>query len=174
MPFGTGKSSAASRLCAPSSTALASHLADARFACAPRLHNELLNRIKPSSNAVAAQNALLRRMVLNEGDDRLGIEGFPAEGGLFDSLLLATGLYRQTATGWRFAEPGPEDNDPYRLAPAWREATNLLKTNADRTVSVAELYDIWRQAPFRHQGRPIAGLGRGVHSLQASRSCLLS
>ena len=133
---------------------LASDLADARFACAPRLHNELLNRIKPSSNAVAAQNALLRRMVLNEGDDRLGIEGFPAEGGLFDSLLLATGLYRQTATGWRFAEPGPgpgpgpEDNNPYRLAPAWREATNLLKTNADRTVSVAEIYDIWRQAPF--------------------------
>ena len=37
---------------------LASDLADARFAHAPRLHNELLNRLKPSSNAVAAQNAL--------------------------------------------------------------------------------------------------------------------
>ena len=73
---------------------LASDLADARFPQAPRLRNELLNRMKPSSSAVAAQNALLRRMVRNEGEPRLGIEGFPAEGGLFDSLLAATGLYR--------------------------------------------------------------------------------
>ena len=127
---------------------LASHLADARFARAPRLHNELLNRIKPSSNAVAGQNALLRRMVLHEGQERLGIEGFPAEGGLFDSLLEATGLYRQTTIGWGFVAPGSEDEDFCRLAPAWQEATNYLKTNADRTVSVVELYDIWRQAPF--------------------------
>ena len=34
---------------------LASQLADARFKSAPRLHNELLGRVKPSSNAVAAQ-----------------------------------------------------------------------------------------------------------------------
>ena len=39
---------------------LASKLADARFDESPRLKNELLNRVRPSSNAVAAQNALLR------------------------------------------------------------------------------------------------------------------
>ena len=59
---------------------IASELADRRFEQSPRLHNELLNRQKPSSNAIAAQNTLLRRMVLNEGEPRLGIEGFPAEG----------------------------------------------------------------------------------------------
>ena len=59
---------------------LASDLADLRFHASPRLHNELLNRVKPSSNAVAAQNVLLRRMVQNEGEERLGIEGFPARG----------------------------------------------------------------------------------------------
>ena len=62
---------------------LASDLADAKFHDAPRLNNELLGRVKPSSSAVAAQNALLRRMVTNEGEARLGIEEFPAEGGLF-------------------------------------------------------------------------------------------
>lgn len=127
---------------------LASDLADARFARAPRLHNELLNRIKPSTNAVAAQNALLRRMVLNEGELRLGIEGFPAEGGLFDSLLDATGLYQHTPTGWRFVVPAPDDEVSCRLAPAWQVATEFLEINADRTVSVAELYEIWRRAPF--------------------------
>ena len=74
---------------------IASELADRRFDQSPSLHNELLNRQKPSSNAIAAQNTLLRRMVLNEGESRLGIEGFPAEGGLFASVLEATGLYVQ-------------------------------------------------------------------------------
>ena len=74
---------------------LASGLADARFDSAPRLHSELLGRMKPSGNAVAAQNALLRRMALNEGEPRLGIKGFPSEGGLFASLLKAPGFIQQ-------------------------------------------------------------------------------
>ena len=74
---------------------LASDLADRRFQGSPRLHNELLNRQKPSASAVSAQNNLLRRMVLHEGEERLGIEGFPAEGGLFVSMLESTGLYAQ-------------------------------------------------------------------------------
>ena len=126
---------------------LASDLADERFRCAPRLSNELLNRVKPSSNAVAAQKALLRRMALNEGEPRLGIGGFPPEGGLFESLLKATGLYCETAHGWRFAEPAP-DHDTCLLAPAWKAATDFLRANDNRTVSLDEIYDIWRQAPF--------------------------
>ena len=127
---------------------LASDLADARYAQAPRLHNELLNRIKPSSNAVAAQNVLLRHMALNEGQARLGIAGFPAEGGLFASLLEATGLYAETAEGWRFVSPGSTGSDPCNLAPAWQAAAGLLAANAHRTVAVAELYDLWREPPF--------------------------
>ncbi len=126
---------------------LASDLADERFRCAPRLSNELLNRVKPSTNAVAAQKALLRRMVLNEGEARLGIDRFPPEGGLFESVLKATGLYRETAHGWRFLEPAPDD-DPCLLAPAWKAATDFLGANDNRTVSLDEIYGIWREAPF--------------------------
>ena len=127
---------------------LASQLADARFYSAPRLHNELLNRVKPSSNAVAAQNLLLRRMVLHQGEERLGIQGFPAEGGLFASLLEKSLLYRNTSRGWRFVAPVPGDDDPCNLAPAWNAATDLLESNRDRTVPVAEIYDIWRAPQF--------------------------
>ena len=126
---------------------LASNLADARFDKSPHLHNELLNRIRPSSNAVAAQNALLRRMALHEGRERLGMKGFPAEGGLFASILEATGLHRHTLGGWRFVAPKPE-NDPCNLLPAWEAATSLLESNSHRAVSVAEIYDLWRKAPF--------------------------
>ena len=127
---------------------LASNLAGRRFHASPRLNNELLNRVKPSSNAVAARNFLLRKMVMNEGQARLGIDGFPAEGGLFASLLEATGLYHQTSDGWKFVAPTLEGNDPCNLSPAWREATAFLESNKQRTVSVAEIYDIWRGPPL--------------------------
>ena len=126
---------------------LASGLADVKFDKSPRLHNELLNRIRPSSNAIAAQNVLLRHMALHEGRERLGITGFPAEGGLFASLLEAPGLYRSTLGGWKFVSPNP-GQDPCNLLPAWEAATRFLKSNSDRGVPVAEVYDIWREAPF--------------------------
>ena len=126
----------------------ASDLADARFAMAPRIHNELLGRMKPSSNAVAARNALLRRMALHEGEARLGIQGFPAEGGLFASLLDATWLYSETNSVWRFVAPVAGDNDPHNLAPTWNVAKEYLESNVDRSVPVSEIYEIWRRPPF--------------------------
>ncbi len=125
---------------------LASELADRRFEKCPKLHNELLNRQKPSGSAIAAQNILLRRMVLNEGEPRLGIQSFPAEGGLLASLLEATGLYAKNRKGWRF-EP-PQADDKYRLAPMWEVAAEHLRTHGARTIAVSEIYDLWRNPPF--------------------------
>ena len=127
---------------------LASDLADIRFDCAPRIHNELLGRMKLSSNAVAARNALIRLMVLNEGKSRLGIDGYPAEAGLFDSLMLSTGLYRQNNDGWKFVSPVQNSDDSRQLWQTWKAATDLLMSNTHRAVSVAEIYDVWRRPPF--------------------------
>ena len=107
----------------------ASDLAALRFEESPRIHNELLNRVRPSSNAVAAQNALLRRMALNEGEERLGISGFPAEGGLYASLLENTRLYSHTELGWRFVAPVAGLGDPSNLEPAWSAAVQHLRVH---------------------------------------------
>ena len=136
------------RLRQPDLNSLASKLADHRFHASPRLHNELLNRQKPSSNAVAAQNILLRNMVLNEGMLRLGIEGFPAEGGLFESILESTGLYAQKGKRWRFVSPIESESDPCRLIPMWKAACAYIKKHRNRTIAVAELFNEWRKPPF--------------------------
>lgn len=125
---------------------LASELADRRFDKGPKLHNELLNRQKPSSSAIAAQNALLRRMVLDEGSPRLGIQGFPAEGGLFASILEATGLYAERPEGWRLVPP--DEDDPHGLAPLWEAATDFVKTNSDKSIAISDLYALWRKQPY--------------------------
>ena len=126
---------------------LASELANRRFPSSPRLHNELLGRQKPSSSAIAAQNNLLRLMVLNESEARLGIKLYPAEGGLFEALLGATGLHAREGKGWRFVAP-TSGADPCRLAPLWIAALDYVKTRASRTIAVSELFDLWRSPPF--------------------------
>lgn len=127
---------------------LASDLADGLFNDAPILHNELLGRTRLSSNAVAARNALIHRMVLNEGEARLGIDGYPPEGGLFDSLLESTKLYYDMDEKWQFVSPTLYGGDPKNLGPTWQAATDLLMANTNRAVPITEVYEVWRRAPF--------------------------
>jgi len=127
---------------------MASELAERRFSECPRLHNELLNRHKPSTSAITAQNRLLRRMVQNEGEPRLGIEGFSAEGGLFASILESSRLYAQEDESWRFVSPIEARDDPCFLTPMWEAALAHVKAHAKRTVAVSELLDLWRKPPF--------------------------
>ncbi|MCY4227322.1 MAG: ATP-binding protein [Gammaproteobacteria bacterium] len=126
---------------------IASQLAAKRYHQSPRLNNELLNRIRPSSNAVAAQNALLRAMVTKESEPSLGIIGFPAEGGLYASLLEKTGLHIEGKSGWQFSTPGAR-NDPCYLFPLWEKTDSFLRQHEDRTVSITEVYALWSTAPF--------------------------
>lgn len=125
---------------------VASNLADSKFPKSPRIHNELLNRIKPSSNAVAAQNALLKRMVISEGQYRLGIEGYPAEGGLFASILEATGLYHND--DGTFKAPSFDREDRCNLIHIWDTASAYIRSQSQRTVSVDEIYSEWRKPPY--------------------------
>ena len=127
---------------------LASDLADSRFSESPILHNELLVRTRLSSNAVAARNTLIRRMVRYQGEKRLGIDGYPPEGGLFDSLLESTGLYRDMNGKWQFVLPNQHGDDPNNLKPMWQAAKDLMMSNAHRAVPISEIYDVWREAPI--------------------------
>lgn len=127
---------------------IASELADQRFSDCPRLHNELINRQKPSTSAVAAQNNLLRHMVMNEGRERLGIEGFSAHAGLFTSILEAGRLYAGAGRRWRFTAPAKQNGgDPLRLAPAWQRALDFLREEK-RPVALSELFAEWRKPPL--------------------------
>jgi hypothetical protein len=127
---------------------LASRLSDDLFPDAPRLINELVNRHKPSSSAVAAQNILLKHMVSNETLPQLGIEGFAAEKGLYVSLLESTKLHRQNGDHWIFAKPSEDGVDPGNLTALWQETETFLEENRDRSIAMSEIYEIWRQPPF--------------------------
>ncbi|MDJ0275408.1 hypothetical protein QLH51_01120 [Sphingomonas sp. 2R-10] len=136
----TGPAGGAARL-----AAIASEIARKLYPESPRISNELLNRTKPSSNAVAASRALMHAMVGRPTEPRLGIRDFPAEGGLYASILDKAGLHRADGDGFRFAAPAGED--PCNLRFAWQRADDMLKA-AGPGASLGKLHDLWRDRPI--------------------------
>lgn len=150
---------------------LASMLADWRFPFTPKLHNELINRTKPSSSAVAAIRGLLHAMVENRGRERLGFEGFPPEAGLFVSLIASTGLYVFNENTGMFSFSEPVFNDAFCLYPMW-EAANALFSESDISVSIDDIYDLWRKPPFGVRDGLLPVLGLAFILTRISRTSL--
>jgi hypothetical protein len=125
---------------------LASELADKRFNKAPHIHNELLNRAKPSGSANGALKSLLHTMTKHEGKKGLGYTKYPADKGLFVSLIEHNSLYQEIDGKWQFV--APQKNDNANLYPLWESARDLLQSNASRSVKLDEIYDLWREAPY--------------------------
>jgi hypothetical protein len=48
---------------------------------------------------------------------------------------------------WRFMAPD-EVEDPYLLAPLWRAADQYLKEHESKSVSLSELYQLWKSEPY--------------------------
>jgi hypothetical protein len=128
-------------------SALASTIADDLFKKAPTLHNELVNRDSLSSSSVKARRDLLYRMLENEAQEALGIEGYPAERGLYESLLAGTGLHSfdEAENRWRFASP--TGGGSRNLANLWK-ATEKLFSGHERRVDVTDVYACWTAAPY--------------------------
>lgn len=123
-------------------TGIATMLADAGFPQTPILKSELLQRDRPSSSAMAALRELCHAMVANTCEPNLGIDGFPAEMGLYLTLLKEVGLHRADAeSNFDFQAP-PLSLPGATLQPVW----TILENHAD--VSLGDVYAIWAQPPF--------------------------
>ncbi|MGI4796556.1 MAG: hypothetical protein ACRYG8_21345 [Janthinobacterium lividum] len=132
---------------------VASVLADAGYSKAPILKSELLQRDKPSSNSMAALRDLAHAMVNRFAEANLGIAGYPAELGLYLTVLKPFGLHREVGTGqFDFAQPD-ESVQGTSLRPAWEV---IDQAGDDRLDAV---YARWAAPPY--------GLKAGVMPLLA-------
>lgn len=131
-------------------SAIASAEADHLFAAAPLIRNELINRDKPSSNAMAAVRVLLHAMISAGSDGRLGLVGYPPEFALYASVLREPGLHRQDANGtWSFGDP--DDGEVGKsYAMAWVAAADLPDG-----ATIADLYAAWQRAPIGLRAGPM-------------------
>ncbi len=122
-------------------------LAGKVFSKAPIIHNELINRRKPSSSAMTGLRKLLIAMFDKSGEQRLGIQAHPAEWGIFESILIANNLYVEKSDGsWKFRAPVKKENP--ELFTLWEDTKKLLKQSKGKVTSVQDIYSFWQAAPY--------------------------
>ncbi|NTG16355.1 ATP-binding protein [Agrobacterium rhizogenes] len=127
---------------------VASNLCSVAYVDAPIVQSELLYRDKPSSSAMAGLRALMHAMVTRSDVEDLGISGYPAERGLYLTVLRPAGLHAMDEHGrWRFANPD-QGRIGRSLVPAWKILASARKT------TLSEIYARWADRPF--------GMKRGV------------
>jgi len=108
----------------------------------PIIKSELINRDKPSGNANAALNLLLKDMVLFKKVENLGIEGFTPERGLYNILLKDTGIHKKNTKG-EYIYCEPKNNN---LKSLWDFNDEYLFDG--KTIGIIELYEQWTKVPF--------------------------
>lgn len=125
---------------------IASFVAEKIYLSTPRISSELINRDQISSNAKSALRDLLHRMLHHEYSENLGYESYPADAGLYYTVLESSGLHRKIGEVWRFAKPiGKEWSSSFDLM--W-QATDEFFSNSKQPMRLDELYSLWSNPPF--------------------------
>lgn len=126
---------------------MASSLADREFPSTPVVFNELVNRDSLSTNAVKARKLLLYAMETSSNVENLGFEGFPAERGLYESILKGK-IHVLSGNKWVFQMPKEsESEDPMRLNQLWQVLKDELGSGQE-IVPVEAVYDRWALTPY--------------------------
>lgn len=129
-------------------SSIASDIAEAIYHRAPTVFSELLNREDPSSNSNKARKDLMYQMIRSSDRENLGYTGYPADAGLYFTILQATGVHRKSEKrGWGFSEPYASNP---RLEGMWQmwSATRERFSQPGRETTAADLYAYWAEAPY--------------------------
>ncbi|MFZ2404952.1 MAG: hypothetical protein WAW41_07425 [Methylobacter sp.] len=137
---------------------VATVLADAAYSMTPILKSELVQRDRPSSNAMAAVRELAYAMIRSSEQEGLGFSGFPAERGLYLTVLSPFGLHGEISKGC-YGFKGPDESEAGRsLSAAW------MMLEHEQDFSLDMVFAAWALPPF--------GIKAGVMPILALASIL--
>ncbi|RKU07521.1 hypothetical protein C6502_17240 [Candidatus Poribacteria bacterium] len=119
----------------------------------PILRNELINRQQISSQAASARRQLIEAMLDSQGQERLGIKGYPPEMSIYLSLLFNTRIHRRVSGVWGFHPP--KAGNKTRIYFTWQEIEKFLSKCEETRQSVATLYKRLEQPPFGLRSGPM-------------------
>jgi hypothetical protein len=133
---------------------LLSDVCDTLYDKSPRIRNELICRSALSSAAAGARRSLVERMLSHAEEKNLGLDGYPPERSMYESVLKATGIHRQDRQGrWHFADPA--DKDPCNLRPAWQRLAECIFKPEPGPEPVDRVFKALSEMPY--------GVPEGLH-----------
>lgn len=120
----------------------------------PYIDNELLSRSFVNSAAQSGVNTLISRLFHNQGQESLGIDGYPAEKGILESILVKFGLVDENYVLVDLLKSDPKS----ALAKMFEETLALIQASPEQ-LTMATIHEFWEAPPF--------GVPAGLHSLFA-------
>ena len=124
-----------------------SRICDERFSSSPIIWNELINRRMLSSQSAAARRNLIEAMLTHSNLPQMGIDGYPPERSMYESIFARGGLHGPAdAGGWQLTEPSSED--PLNLKPIWDAISHFIFASPPEIRPIAELYSLLGNAPY--------------------------
>lgn len=129
-------------------SSIASDVAKDVYHKAPTIFSELLNREDPSSNSNKARKDLMYQMIRGGARENLGYTGYPADAGLYYTILQATGVHRRDEKrGWGFYEPYVTNPRLEGMWQMWTAARERVAQPADEKTA-SDLYAYWGAPPY--------------------------
>jgi len=126
---------------------LLSEVYDRVYDQSPRIRNELIVRRTLSSAAAAARRNLIEAMLLRADKPCLGIEGYPPERSMYESVLRATGIHQKRKDEtWGFA--APSRSAKHNLLRCWKHFTNLVFKRQPEPLPLDELFAELAAPPY--------------------------
>lgn len=133
---------------------MASDIAEEIFDQTPVINSELINRDELSSNIVKARRQLMYKMLQDSSLSKLGYEGYPADAGLYYTVLHDSGLHMNRGRlGWAFGKPKDDGSNGSSYQSLWIQTEEIFK-NAQDKVMLDDIYSVWQSPPY--------GLKKGV------------
>lgn len=117
----------------------------------PKIINELVSRRVISSAAAGARRNLIERMLANGDEPLLGIEGYPPERSIYESVLMASGLHQQDEPYWQSPS---EAADPLHILPTFKYMERTIFGSLEEPYSIDRL--------LRELSMPPIGIMPGV------------
>lgn len=108
-------------------------------------NNELVNRNTPSPNAKGAIRELVKRMVENSKEPILGIDKYPPERAIYESILKNNGIHRSDdGVNFYFSPPDKSSS----LYPVWKSTDDFIKEKQGALITADDIYQLWQSSPF--------------------------
>ncbi len=125
---------------------LLSDVCDALYSSSPKIRNELLNRRELTTQGAAARRRLIEAILTRVDEPLLGIEKFPPERSMYETLLKRGGLHRQLGDVWQIGPPAQED--PLNLRPTWEAINHFVFGGLPEPRPLTDLYNILSAPPY--------------------------
>jgi len=125
---------------------LLSKSCDVAYKSAPRIWNELIVRRLPSSAATKARRNLVEAMLDHAYEEMLGLNGYPPERAIYESVLRRSGIHRQESDGaWRF---GPPTDPEMQIDATWEAIQTFVEGSSGAARSVGEVFAQLAAPPY--------------------------